>query len=537
MVLETQLQTTLVADQLAHQLLRCRALLQIRIVVAPHPSTLSERLQHVVGRVVCPSHVRLRPLCLVGRLSIVEENLRVAYACRQMLLVVVDRWIQVDVAAHQLAQVVARQRGSSVLAVQSVQRSGIGSGIDGRATRPLLLAIDEDVGLQPGVAPLVWMAGIVARSRGRDGIAIGHRESIDQVLRGVHAPVAIERRRIIVGLQRVVLLHVAPPHQLRRVGVGGPHVIDGRRDIPLPSVLRHASHTAAVLQAGRCQPCSLVVGHGPGRRVGRRGGEERHLRLQCSDDAPVDLAAVHAAKGTVVLSIGAASTLVLVRHVARSHVAILFRQILQRLVQVGHDLVDTLLEGVAGEVEVARRVFRLQVDRHAQQHAVDLSAVSPQEIVEMQGSESIGIAPVVVLIHFVQHAARVAPLHLVAVFEHQVAVLYGMVAHPLAHGVHRGRPRSCCHALILVAAIVGHGIVGGHVGRRILVVGQQQVGIVEQAACEGRVAIHLVQLQVVLQCRLEEVGARGEHQPARTPAQGTCDAAHPEDRCLDLFRY
>ena len=117
--------------------------------------------------------------------------------------------------------------------------------------------------------------------------------------------------------------------------------------------------------------------------------------------------------------------------------------------------------------------------------------------------------------HLVQCLRGIVPLHLIAVLEEQVTILDGMVAVlPLVHRVVLRCPRTHGHLLVVFLVIVTDSVVGGDirtiVGVELCTVGNRQEGVVDDTTGKRRKTVHLRDVVVVLQCRLEEVVTGGE---------------------------
>ena len=128
-----------------------------------------------------------------------------------MVLRGVHGGVGVTVGAQELAQVVACACAVSLFGIDGVVVGAVGAGGDDGVVVAPCAAVGHDVGCKTRVAVGIGVVCVVIAEVFGDGITVGHGEGIDEVLRGVHASGAAERRREVFLLAVVVGAHVVAP--------------------------------------------------------------------------------------------------------------------------------------------------------------------------------------------------------------------------------------------------------------------------------------------------------------------------------------
>jgi len=337
---------------------------------------MAQCLDDIVGRVVVRTST-LRSESLVGSLSIVEEDLGIADTRCVVILFAVDLRIEVDILAEQLAQIVTGACGAAHLSVDTIL-TGSHFGTDLSVVHTDLSTVDNHIGCQSRVAVFIGILSIVATARVSDRIAIGSGEGIDKVLCRVDAALAIERRRIVVGLPVVVLRFLTAPHHLFGVSAVGERVDLRAVGIPCPTVGIHAADAAdGVEYLSSIVGSLLIVGAGSSSES-RTGSEQGSLGAERLDDGSIHTSVELCAEDTVHTVHVSSHFLVICRNACvGSDVDILVGQQGKRRVAVGIESLHALLKSISRHVEVVGSILGCGDDRHTEKlSALVVSAMS-----------------------------------------------------------------------------------------------------------------------------------------------------------------
>ena len=165
------------------------------------------------------------------------------------------------------------------------------------------------------------------------------------------------------------------------------------------------------------------------------------------------------------------------------------------------------------------------MDGHTGHDTIDFTAVSAEQMEEVESTERISITFIKVFVHLIESRIGIVPQNVITLAEEKVAIHDGMVAVvPLADSVVTGSPSTERHFLIVVAVVICDSIIGGHIGRNAIrsrsetvsIDGNNQECVVNQTTGENRVVVNLIDVLVVLHCRLKEVVTSSERQCGST---------------------
>ena len=276
------------------------------------------------------------------------------------------------------------------------------------------LAVNQDIGLQTWVTVGVWVLSIVSRLGVRDRITICHWEGINEVLSWVDTAVTIQRWRILILLKRMALTDVTTEADLQRILIRELVRLDHTCIvIPVPTIRIHTSQTTYILQRISSILSCLLPCHSTCRCISRRSSKDSNLSLEGSNITTVDLTLLQVTESLIVLFVLTTNLSVLCRNTRSIYITILCWEILQSLVKVGHNLIDTLLESITWLIEIRRTILWLQMDRKTHNLAIHLTSVSTQQVEEVQTTESQCITLIKISVHHVQRLCRVVPLNIV----------------------------------------------------------------------------------------------------------------------------
>ena len=390
----------------------------------------------------------------------------------------VDRGLgPVEAHVDELFDVVVRQRvlrtGSGrILAAVGPVLESVGLA---RLPRNHRTAVVENHAVKARVPVEVGIRGVVGvLGRLADRIAVGHAESIDQLLRGTHRAVALKAARIEGAFHVVVRGFVA--RGVDDFGVVGVAPIDLPSDGEASGdvVHRHLEiHHLLGAFGGLAPALHVAVGIEP-----RAGPREVDQRLDGHGADAVETAPVLGPQHAAVVG---------VRH---QEVAVRDRQILVGRIAVAQDLRHALVVGVALEAQAAHLLGRHLPDTHGfeqdgipQQAAVRAASAELLQQVPLEpGAQGVGFAPeavaeqlVEVLVEHIAHvqAAVVLEEHVDVVDALVVAVPVGFervvrgardadgetpqdIGRRGAHGVVRGAVEV---GALVVVVVLGHVVV------------------------------------------------------------------------------